>query len=385
MKEHRDGYILIVDDEPDSLSVLASALEDDGWLVRVAQDGESALAAVIDELPSLVLLDILMPGMDGIRTCRHLKDNPDTCEVPVIFLSALADKKSKVAGLSSGAVDYITKPFETDEVLARVRIHSRQSKLLNKLYQDRCVWRDRVLRFMRQDVDLEDTQQTLTQTLDLLAEEYDFSEADVSLIEDYANQVLAFVYLYKESCSAKEIYAKKIVQFCQNSIEKIDNWLTPEDVDRQRKIGEVWAMLQAGLDYRVTKEDGRKISLMILEEASYPLDVIVAKSFDGTFNQAGLAEKYWLESSQDDPHYPRAQLLEMCDRALTDNLLQGNLDAIKSIGRDWAMLQAGCRYEVRRDDEVEHPGHLVLQIEDPLDRRVFSERLPLVTQKDELV
>ncbi|MEO0373294.1 MAG: response regulator [Cyanobacteria bacterium P01_A01_bin.17] len=126
-------FILIVDDNPNNLAVLSSMLKDAGFAVRVAVDGESAIEQLSKGLPSLILLDVMMPGIDGFETCRRLKENPETFEVPVIFMTALADSEHKTKGLSIGAVDYITKPFNETEVIARIRIHLKTQNLLQTL------------------------------------------------------------------------------------------------------------------------------------------------------------------------------------------------------------------------------------------------------------
>ena len=126
-------FILIVDDNPNNLAVLSNTLKGDGFAVRVAVDGESALEQLTKGLPSLILLDVMMPGIDGFETCQRLKEDPTTMEVPVIFMTALADSEHKVKGLSLGAVDYISKPFNEAEVLARVRIHLKIKNLLQTL------------------------------------------------------------------------------------------------------------------------------------------------------------------------------------------------------------------------------------------------------------
>ena len=127
------NFILIVDDNPNNLAVLSSTLKDAGFAVRVAVDGESAIEQMSKGLPSLILLDVMMPGIDGFETCRRLKENPETLEVPVIFMTALADSEHKAKGLSIGAVDYITKPFNETEVIARIRIHLKMQNLLQTL------------------------------------------------------------------------------------------------------------------------------------------------------------------------------------------------------------------------------------------------------------
>ncbi len=115
--------ILLVDDNPTNLKVLSDALRDQGWTTLVATDGESAIEQVEYAPPSLILLDVMMPGIDGFETCRRLKADPKTAGLPIIFMTALSDTVDKVKGLELGAVDYITKPFQHEEVLARVRLH----------------------------------------------------------------------------------------------------------------------------------------------------------------------------------------------------------------------------------------------------------------------
>ncbi|PSB24452.1 response regulator [Stenomitos frigidus] len=115
--------VLIVDDNPTNLDVLSEILSKNGFQVAVAIDGESALEQVEFHQPELILLDVMMPGIDGFETCRRLKQNSLVSDTPVIFMTALSDIENKVKGLSLGAVDYITKPFQQEELLARVQIH----------------------------------------------------------------------------------------------------------------------------------------------------------------------------------------------------------------------------------------------------------------------
>jgi serine phosphatase RsbU (regulator of sigma subunit) len=115
--------VLLVDDNATNLQVLMGTLEGRGYHLLIAKNGESALKIVHKATPDLILLDIMMPEMDGYEVCRRLKSDPTTKEIPVIFLSALGDTKDKVQGLNLGAVDYITKPFQPDEVIARVNTH----------------------------------------------------------------------------------------------------------------------------------------------------------------------------------------------------------------------------------------------------------------------
>ncbi len=118
------GNILIVDDSPENLSVLTRILSEQGYQVRPAISGELALKAVQKSPPDLILLDIMMtPGIDGYEVCRQLKEQEQSHDVPVIFMSALHDTMNKVNAFEVGGVDYITKPFQIEEVLARVNTH----------------------------------------------------------------------------------------------------------------------------------------------------------------------------------------------------------------------------------------------------------------------
>lgn len=118
-----NGSIVIVDDNPNNLEVLSGILQHAGYKVRPALGGEIALRAIELNPPDLVLLDIRMPGIDGYETCRRLKADERLRDVPVIFISALSDTEDKLAAFDVGGVDYVSKPFQSAEVLARVRTH----------------------------------------------------------------------------------------------------------------------------------------------------------------------------------------------------------------------------------------------------------------------
>lgn len=115
--------ILIVEDTLESLALLNDLMVSAGYSTRQAQDGEMALFSLRNKKPDLILLDVRMPVMDGFEVCRELKKDPDTADIPVIFLSALQDKEARIQGLKLGAVDYIGKPYDPDEVLLRVNMH----------------------------------------------------------------------------------------------------------------------------------------------------------------------------------------------------------------------------------------------------------------------
>jgi len=127
--------VLVVDDSSVNRTLLAAILKKAGFEIAEAQSGEEALAKVVEFLPDLVLLDIMMPGMDGYEVCAALKGNERTAAIPVIFLSALTEAADKIKGLETGGVDYVTKPFDKGEVLARVRSQLKIRKLTQRLMQ----------------------------------------------------------------------------------------------------------------------------------------------------------------------------------------------------------------------------------------------------------
>jgi len=132
MKQHQ-GRVLVVDDIPENLQLLVRILSRKGYQVQSACGGEAALQAIQQHLPELIMLDICMPQMNGYEVCQILKASPDTCEIPIIFISALDDIGDKVKAFETGGVDYITKPFRSAEVLARVGTHLTLRRLQQQL------------------------------------------------------------------------------------------------------------------------------------------------------------------------------------------------------------------------------------------------------------
>ncbi len=150
-----DEKILLVDDNPTNLQVLLQTLNGRGYKLLIAKDGENALRIAHKAKPALILLDIMMPGIDGYEVCRRLKADPDVSDITVIFLSALDDTRDKVRGLESGAVDYISKPFQAEEVIARVdtqlKIHRLEQALAARNRQLEAT-NERLLETMREGI-----------------------------------------------------------------------------------------------------------------------------------------------------------------------------------------------------------------------------------------
>lgn len=118
-------HVLIVDDSPDQLRLLVESLRADAYRISIAFDGMQGYDRAVAQQPDIILLDVQMPKMDGFALCRQLKANPHTEHIPIIFLTAMGELDQRLIGLEEGGVDYVTKPFSPEEVLARLRIHLR--------------------------------------------------------------------------------------------------------------------------------------------------------------------------------------------------------------------------------------------------------------------
>ena len=209
MTQHkRQSVVLIVDDSPTSRAVLSDALTESDFQVNVAHDGESALKQINKQLPDLILLDVMMPGLDGFDTCMKLKENPITSDIPVIFMTALSDSVDKVKGLQLGAVDYIIKPLQKEEVLARVRVHIKLYNLTRTLEQrveERTAELSQALRDLQQaQVQLIQSEKmsSLGQLLAGIAHEINnpvnFIYGNVDYAVEYINDLFKLINLYQE-------------------------------------------------------------------------------------------------------------------------------------------------------------------------------------------
>lgn len=146
--------ILIVDDNSNNLEVLSETLMRAGFQISVAIDGESALEQIQYHQPELILLDVMMPGIDGYQTCERIKSNPNTFDIPIIFMTALSDTEHKIRGFALGAVDYITKPFQREEVLARVRVQLQLRNLTRTLEGQNRILKKEILQRERMEASL---------------------------------------------------------------------------------------------------------------------------------------------------------------------------------------------------------------------------------------
>ena len=135
MNNHCDkASILVVDDSPDSLKFLTEVIEDTGATVLVALSGQKSLDVIDQVTPDVILMDAVMPGMDGFETCRQIKKNSAMLHVPVIFMTGLSDTEHIVAGFQAGGVDYLVKPIDPDELIARMQVHLANARLAQSAY-----------------------------------------------------------------------------------------------------------------------------------------------------------------------------------------------------------------------------------------------------------
>ncbi len=228
-------YILLVDDNANNLKVLSEAIQGCGWKALMATDGESAIEQTEYAHPDLILLDVMMPGLDGFETCRRLKANPHTQNTPVIFMTALSDATDKVKGLEMGAVDYITKPFQQEEVIARLKLHLKISHLTRTL-EHRV--EERTLELSQSLQQLQQTQlqliqsekmSTLGQLVAGIGHEINnpigFISANCSHIENYVQDLLNLVNLQQEKLPQPD---PEIEEF----IEEIDLDYMVEDLPK---------------------------------------------------------------------------------------------------------------------------------------------------------
>ena len=162
------GKILIVDDNPDNLKVLYTYLKSAGFEVLVAEDGVAGIEVVQHSQPELILLDVMMPGMDGFEVCRNLKADASTKNIPVIFLTALSETVNKLTGFQVGGVDYITQPIEYEEVAVRVRTHLILTRTRQKLQEQNQQLQAEINRREQIERELKQSRQLLQQNNDNL-------------------------------------------------------------------------------------------------------------------------------------------------------------------------------------------------------------------------
>ncbi|MEL7223924.1 MAG: response regulator, partial [Cyanobacteria bacterium J06576_12] len=180
--------ILLVDDTPTNLAVLSESIQDQGWKTLFATDGETAIEQAEYARPDLILLDVMMPGIDGFETCRRLKASSDTQNIPIIFMTALSESTDKVKGLKLGAVDYITKPFQQEEVVTRVGMQLQLHQMNHQLAHKNELLNEKIKEQNRTEAQLQQLTQDLEQrvqhrTAELTEVLEDLKQTQVHLVQ----------------------------------------------------------------------------------------------------------------------------------------------------------------------------------------------------------
>ncbi|MGB0563680.1 MAG: sensor histidine kinase [Spirulinaceae cyanobacterium] len=283
--------ILVVDDIPDNIRFLASMLKEQGFNVRPAINGQIALRAVAATPPDLILLDINMPNMDGYEVCRQLKADPETTEIPIIFLSALSDAQDKVKAFDAGGADYISKPFFIEEVLARInhqlQLHQLQRQLADRNQQVQSAL-ERLQRTQSQLIQSE-KMTALSQLVGGLAHELNnpvnFIQGNLVYAQDYVQDVIELVSLYQQEYPEPTPAVQtaiadldldflyddlaQVMKSMRSGADRIRNIVTGlQDFSRSDETGYKLAPIQAGLtstlqllEHRLQPEEGVAIVL----------------------------------------------------------------------------------------------------------------------------
>ncbi len=264
IKDIASSKILIVDDSRSNLMLLRDILTNSGYFVMSADSGAQALGLLADEPPNLVLLDIEMPQMDGYEVCRRIKHNEASRLVPVIFLSSLQNANDKVKGFEAGAVDFVTKPFQEKELLARVETHlvlrylQKDLEIQNNKLQQEIMERTRVeLELKKNKIDLENAVLELKNAQSRILQQEKMASIG-QLAAGVAHEINNPIGFIISNLSSLQKYMNKMVEFISSNMERVSNGQLPQCRDHLEQLSIHRKVLK--LDYII-----RDVGMLIAE------------------------------------------------------------------------------------------------------------------------
>ncbi len=279
--------ILVIDDVPDNMLVLPRLLRRKNFKILVATNGPYGLQVAENALPDLILLDVLMPGMNGFEVCQRLKSQPSTQDIPVIFMTALSDIADKVRGFQVGAADYVTKPLQYEEVLSRVSVHLNLRKLQRQQQQQNQRLQEQTIQLTEQTLEL----QARTKELEKRNQELDsFAHTVAHDLRNPIAGIVSLTELLEGDCVAHLKVSKRLNMIKQSGRKMfsiIEALLMLAGVSRQAKV-----QLQAvNMEEIVALVIQQRLSLAIKEQQA---QIILPKHWPEAIGYAPWIEEIWI-------------------------------------------------------------------------------------------